>query len=120
MSQKNKPCPFCGSNDIAMSDCYVEFNVCCNNCGAEGPYTASAEEAWEKWNNQKQLEEKDAIIDWLADMCKAFCENHHYCNDCINYPSGCPILSKIKNRYSKYEVSDWRQAAQEAVKNNDR
>lgn len=34
-------CPFCGSNDIIISEFYGEFNVGCNSCGAEGPYTAS-------------------------------------------------------------------------------
>ena len=41
---------------------------------------------------EKQLAEKEAMIDWLAGMCRAFCESQYYCNECINYSSGCPIV----------------------------
>ena len=68
---------------------------------------------------EKSLEEKDKMIDWLAEICSDFCNNHYYCNDCIHYPSGCPILSQIKYRFQKYVVSDWRKAAQEEVKKNE-
>ena len=71
-----------------------------------------------KYRIEKQLAEKEAMIDWLAGMCRAFCENHHNCNECANYPSGCPIVLQIENRFQKYAVQDWRKAAREAVEKN--
>lgn len=36
MTDKHKPCPFCGSNKLGPN--YVWTNVECENCGAQGPY----------------------------------------------------------------------------------
>lgn len=37
MTEELKPCPFCGDDDIEIieiSECYDEFEVQCQNCGA--------------------------------------------------------------------------------------
>ena len=118
MSKENKPCPFCGIDDIHPSSRTKSFNqgfiVICGNCKAEGPLTETRQEALEKWNKrsdekinkdekiedlQNQLIEKDAMIDWLAEQCKSMSDNSW--EYCMNSPT------------------DWRKAAQEAVKKND-
>lgn len=64
-------------------------------------------------NRVKELEEE---ANWLATTCKRFCENHHYCNECVLYPADCPGILDIENRFEKYVVADFRKAAGEAVK----
>ena len=54
MSEKLKPCPFCGSNDIAFDFGLgrgVAYAYCCN-CGAETITRASASEAANDWNRR--------------------------------------------------------------------
>lgn len=72
----------------------------CGNCkhlnGAGGPYTASENKAWEKWNEQKSLDEKDAMIDWLAEKLATYFDE-----ESVSFPE--------RKEY-------WRKAAKEAVK----
>lgn len=54
MSGKLKPCPFCGSEDIAFDFGIgrgVAYAYCCN-CGAESISRASASEAANDWNRR--------------------------------------------------------------------
>ena len=53
----NKPCPFCGKNDLwETSNGEDNYWVMCNKCGAEGP-TALEKDVWDAWNTRpnKQL-----------------------------------------------------------------
>ncbi len=66
MSNKLKPCPFCGSEKVIMNredDGEVMINpvdisyfVVCNKCCIEGPYLDSRKEAIEKWNLRQNHE----------------------------------------------------------------
>lgn len=52
-----KPCPFCGSSEIALQQEYGHlpmFFVGCDNCGASASYTETEEEAIEAWNERKE------------------------------------------------------------------
>lgn len=59
---------------------------------------------------EKQVEEKDAIIDWLAERVEGFC-SHTPCSLCI-YEN---------DRYDECPVSKigWRKTAQEEVKKHE-
>ena len=46
-----KACPFCGSDAVALVGSFVR----CGNCGATGPFGATAAEAVEKWNERSHL-----------------------------------------------------------------
>jgi len=48
-----KPCPFCGSSDIAESRWVSGWTICCYDCDAEGPHALTIKEAVEKWNDRK-------------------------------------------------------------------
>jgi len=54
--EQNQPCPWHGdATDLQLEDNGIGcFWVVCtrNNCGCEGPYGHSPEEAWEKWNRR--------------------------------------------------------------------
>lgn len=44
-------CPFCGSPEVSTFECDVEtWAASCSSCKAMGPFSASGEEAAEKWN----------------------------------------------------------------------
>ena len=72
-------------------------------------------------NPEKLLTELDKAqkleqeANWLAANCHDFCYNSRDCNACILYPTNCPIVLDIKNRFDKYSVSNWREAARRAV-----
>ena len=53
---KDKDCPFCGSLDIEPRGCEPPFYVGCNDCGAEGPFADSDEEALAAWNRRADKE----------------------------------------------------------------
>ena len=59
MTEKLKPCPFCGSRSVYVeqigSGCY--FNVCCCNCLANVPLSGSRETAVEAWNRRPNAKE---------------------------------------------------------------
>lgn len=46
-----KPCPFCGSSDVATQHCDEVSNVCCDNCHA-GYWTSDGKDAESIWNNR--------------------------------------------------------------------
>lgn len=56
MSEENKPCPFCKSDDLHSCSRTRSFNqgfiVVCGNCKSEGPLGETRKEAWEKWNKR--------------------------------------------------------------------
>lgn len=55
---KNKPCPFCGSNNLKplASGVRYKYWIHCNRCAMEGP-TASTDErgAWLLWNQRFEV-----------------------------------------------------------------
>lgn len=60
MSEKLKPCPFCGSDDLEINGSPAMFWVTCNKCNCEGPYFTnrgevmrSKNKAAEWWNERK-------------------------------------------------------------------
>lgn len=64
MTEKLKPCPFCGSRSV-----YVEqissggyFNVCCGNCLANVPLSGSRETAVAAWNSRTNAKELAARL----------------------------------------------------------
>ena len=55
MSEKLKPCPFCGSKDITIHIFWGEHRVTCDKCGTQttGFYKIEeAERAWNKWHER--------------------------------------------------------------------
>lgn len=57
MTNKLKPCPFCGrENLIIIFDDYNNSAVFCNKCGAEGPLKGTEEGAIEAWNRRTEEE----------------------------------------------------------------
>ena len=50
--EKLKPCPFCGSDDVAMYELYPSSYVRCRACGAEGSLCDSHDEAAAAWNSR--------------------------------------------------------------------
>lgn len=66
MTEKIGKCPFCGSENVG----FQEVCVVCVDCGAEGPYFGSEEEAVLLWNAAANaLEQKDAEIARLVEAC---------------------------------------------------
>lgn len=55
MSEKLKPCPFCGGDDLR----YMFYGGCtvvhCAYCGIDGPVGADDDEAAEKWNRRAEV-----------------------------------------------------------------
>ena len=49
---KNKPCPFCGMNELSMfmDNIEDEYWVLCGSCYAEGPSSNTLNDAWFVWN----------------------------------------------------------------------
>lgn len=46
-------CPFCGSEYVSLVvDEYGDHFAQCLDCGAQGPYKATADKALESWNNR--------------------------------------------------------------------
>jgi len=63
MSQKLKPCPFCGKDEAEVIydseywECgEVEYSVCCGNCGATGKSCNCEFDAINAWNTRKYIE----------------------------------------------------------------
>ncbi len=55
MSDKLKPCPFCGSDDLAIQEDIEDIYVVCNDCHVQGSPVHDDElekKAIEKWNNR--------------------------------------------------------------------
>lgn len=68
--KKAKPCPFCGTSNVAVTELYPgsdEFWVECRNeqCYGMGPSKSSEKEAISAWNQAfiyDNIEERDAAI----------------------------------------------------------
>lgn len=52
MTEKLKPCPFCGSNDVTLEETYESGYVRCRSCGAESGFRYSHDEAAAAWNRR--------------------------------------------------------------------
>jgi len=51
---KLKPCPFCGTSHVDISNRYTDsYQVHCMHCGADGPVGARLEIAITAWNTRK-------------------------------------------------------------------
>ena len=76
MSEKLRPCPFCGSEDVENTGNYVK----CRNCLADGPFNyTNVDEAAENWNTRTtddvmldaadEIEGgKDPCLQWLVKL----------------------------------------------------
>lgn len=63
---------------------------------------------------EKKVEEKDAMIDWLATQIQDRCDNVHVCAACNNY-----YRTDCKHPLDKCHNNNWRKAAEEAVKKHE-
>ena len=95
-----KPCPFCGSNDIATeeeysSDTGYSFGghiVICNDCEMQTKHYETQEEAVKAWNKRAtgQLEAKhlESFLQIFQEVKNTFCSHrecgHFSCTACIN------------------------------------
>ena len=59
---KLKPCPFCGSDDVVVEETYTSGYVRCRDCGAEGGFRYSHDEAVAAWNRRTNAKELIARI----------------------------------------------------------
>lgn len=109
MSQEIKPCPSCGGQAMERVANKGDSNyVYCLTCGLRTLGYADIKYAIKDWNTrnddedtlEKQLDEKDAMIDWLTERL-------------ANYSDKASISLTERKTY-------WRKAAQEAAKKNDR
>lgn len=62
MTEKLKPCPFCGSDDVVVEETYASGYVRCRGCGAEGGFRYSHEEAAAAWNSRTNAKKLVARI----------------------------------------------------------
>ena len=61
MSEKLKPCPFCGNKDVSVVNGDVYYGrrsayVCCYKCGTRGP-TGYNGDAVTKWNRRAEVKD---------------------------------------------------------------
>lgn len=61
MNKENKPCPFCGSDELYVEDEHP-FWAGCDHCGAQGPSASTPYEAWEKWNKRSGEDDTMSIL----------------------------------------------------------
>lgn len=52
MSEKLKPCPFCGSNDVEIVESFDGLCVLCGNCEATSNDFGKIEDAIKAWNRR--------------------------------------------------------------------
>lgn len=57
MTEKLKPCPFCGSSSVTVCDLYPSSYARCRACGAEGRLCYSHDEAAAAWNRRTDAKE---------------------------------------------------------------
>ncbi len=82
MSEKLKPCPFCGSANVDVFNSFGDpstdeniMNVECINCGAEGGIGKGEEKAAAAWNRRAG---GGAINSELAAIVKELAESNNY------------------------------------------
>ena len=91
MSEKLKPCPFCGENaelEWALIDSNRKVHVWCAKCGADGPLADSMEEATAVWNKRAGRNETIEECAKIADnhKCTGLCDDDGFgqmCDDVI-------------------------------------
>lgn len=57
MTEKLKPCPFCGSKSVTVCELYPSSYARCRACGAEGSLCSSRDEAAAVWNRRTDAKE---------------------------------------------------------------
>ena len=62
MTEKLKPCPFCGSKNVTVCELYPSSYARCRACGAEGSLRDSHDEAAAAWNRRTDAKELVARI----------------------------------------------------------
>jgi Lar family restriction alleviation protein len=84
MSEKLKPCPFCGSSHVLAED-FEEFDmgmywIRCGDCGAGCSTKDTTEEAIKAWNRRAEPKRGE----WIAYKGMQMPERHglHYCSNC--------------------------------------
>ena len=55
MSEKLKPCPFCGSKYVYTHHYIMVISKICPMCGATGPSAKTEDEAEELWNRRVEV-----------------------------------------------------------------
>lgn len=60
MSEKLKPCPFCGSKRIEISSNGIVCVVYCTNCKASTNLAERKEDAIYLWNKRAEVTDEDA------------------------------------------------------------
>lgn len=56
MSEKLKPCPFCGRDDLKIVRAKQSVKVRCNLCIGTGPDQITTEQAIAAWNRRAEIE----------------------------------------------------------------
>ena len=54
MSEKLKPCPFCGSTDVHLRG-RIAFCITCDNCGGKGGGYPTIAGALKYWNRRAEV-----------------------------------------------------------------
>ena len=69
MTDKLKPCPFCGGEAEKQWGMMAIYWVECTDCGAEGSQHGSLEEAIAAWNTRNSM---DRIVEQLEEQSYGF------------------------------------------------
>lgn len=74
---------------------------------------------------RQENEHLKAEADWLAGRCDAFCSDHNFCGECIMLAGPfkkdkCAGGAKIEYVGQEPKVLDWRAAAREAAREEDK
>ena len=55
MTDELKPCPFCGGDDLEVTDMDGDHYVLCHGCALEAPFHDSRAEAVAAWNRRAAI-----------------------------------------------------------------
>lgn len=74
MSEKLKPCPFCGGNAAVAQNTsvFLDYRVYCKRCGAETGMYTTAIKAVRCWNNREEQTcrmKRDTFGEWRCLAC---------------------------------------------------
>ena len=74
-------CPFCSGNVLSFLNQTVatgstwdgeHWALCCDNCGAKGPFGSTKEDCAEKWNSAALMQERNKIAKQFNRLAKRF------------------------------------------------
>lgn len=80
MTDKLKPCPFCGGEAIIHGYGFNQYSVGCSECWVETNRTAGVESAVKQWNIRKPM---DRIVEEVNEIGRRVCNNVKCNHECV-------------------------------------